>query len=428
MAARNEKNHNNTTPLVYKIGDGTHVSLFRQYLDAGYDYERDGFGRLRVSEPTTLFDSNFLDSGGSAKSPLVWDELIVNTSGDAAANHNASAAMITLRTGQNDSVIRQTFNRIQYQPGKAQLIQMTGVLGTGGTGVVTQIGAYDGTNGVFWENNNGVVNLCIASSGSVTRIPQGSWNIDNLDGTGYSGLTASWNKNQIFSIEFEWLGVGGVWYGLFIDRTFRPVHFENKANNSTNGAYMSTPNLPLRYAIFNTSSAIRSINQICSTVISEGGVSKTGQLRYNDIGVLSANEIQANTPGTWYAVCGISLKPENHSRTARPVSITIANTTNGDVAWRLLYQPTLSAPLTYTDQYDSAVRFGVAAAGQTVSDFGAIVAGGYVSNDLQAQQQQIESNFSLGVGIAGSSTQFVLAVTPLAANQDVLGGMTWREQ
>ena len=191
---------------------------------------------------------------------------------------------------------------------------------------------------------------------------------------------------------------------------------------------MSTPNLPVRYSITNTGSTPAEITQICSTVISEGGLTNVGQLRYSSLGVNTASEIQANTVGTPYAVCSIRLKPAHESQTARPVSITINNTTNGDVEWRLHLQPTLSASLTYFDQYESAVQFGVAQGGQTITNQGVVVAGGYISNDLPAQVQPLESSRSLGFTLAGSSTEFVLSVTPYTSNQDVLGGMTWREQ
>lgn len=70
MTARDEKFTGNTTELVYKLGDGTHIHYSKAYATAeteiGYDVTRDGFGRLRVSNPHTLFDNSFLGTGASA--------------------------------------------------------------------------------------------------------------------------------------------------------------------------------------------------------------------------------------------------------------------------------------------------------------------------------------------------------------------------
>lgn len=428
-----EKFTGNTTPLVNNIGSGLHVHYFSDYTNSStnlsgvYNPQRDAFGRFRVSNPQTIFESKFLNSGASAKQPSIWDESVTNAT-NGYSLHSASAAAITLHAEQGDTVIRQTFNRFHYQAGKSQAIEMTGVIGSGGASITSEIGAYNGTDGVFWESGSGVINLCIVKNGSINRIPQGSWNIDNFDGTGISGKTVDWDKNQIFVIEFEWLGVGGVGFGLFINRNLYYAHFENMANNSTDGAYMSTPNLPIRYSITNSGSVPAEIVQICSTVISEGGVTPVGQLRYSSLGTFAASEIQANTIGTRYAVCSIRLKSTHDSYTARPTFITINNTTNGDAEWKVHFNPTLSASLTYFDQYESAVQFGVAQGGQTITDEGVVIAGGYVSNDLAAQGQPIESNHSLGFYITGSSTEFVLSVNPIAINQDIFGGMGWREQ
>lgn len=51
----------------------------------------DAFGRSRVSEPETLFDSKLLTD----KLPLFWDESVTDVSGNATSTH--STANATLR-------------------------------------------------------------------------------------------------------------------------------------------------------------------------------------------------------------------------------------------------------------------------------------------------------------------------------------------
>ena len=80
----------------------------------------DAFGRLRVSEPFTVFDSKQIYD----KAPLVFDE---STTGSPTSAHVAgdSCVRMTTQSGSASSVIRQSFMRFNYQPGKSQLIFCT---------------------------------------------------------------------------------------------------------------------------------------------------------------------------------------------------------------------------------------------------------------------------------------------------------------
>ena len=86
---------------------------------------RDAFGRLRVSQPTKLFDSKQLNG----PQPLFWDTY---TSDGGAYNYqtNDAETILSIPAGTNGTVIRQTFMRMNYQPGNSQLFLFTGHLGT----------------------------------------------------------------------------------------------------------------------------------------------------------------------------------------------------------------------------------------------------------------------------------------------------------
>lgn len=275
-----------------------------------------------------------------------------------------------------------------------------------------------------------MISACISKNGTVTRINQADWNLDPMDGSGESGITIDFDKDQLYWIEYEWQGVGGVSYGLINNRRLYYVHFQNFANSASDGAFISSPNLPVRYAISNTSTSAAELVQICSAVVSEGGLKRTGQLRYQSTGTASGSEIQTNTIGQTYAICGIQLKPTHLNQTARPTSVSVLNTTNGDVQWTLQLNPTLTSSLSYINVSNSFCRFAAGqVAGNIITASGTIIAGGYISNDLAGQYSNIESNISLGATIGGSVLdEFVLAVTPISANQDIQGGMEWREQ
>jgi len=268
----------------------------------------DAFDRLRISEPYTLFDSKQLHD----KQPLFWSE---TSGGNATSVHLSADACVRMTVSANsaDYVIRQTKQRFNYQPGKGMLIFMT-FHGNESAGLTKRVGCFDGTgvnyfdpnNGIFFElNNNRSWN--IAKNGTITEtVPQSAWNVDKLDGTGSSLLTLNFDYPQIAIIDYEWLGVGRVRVGFVVDGIIRYCHYFNHANTSPfQTVYMSTPNLPLRYSIQTDGTTSGSLDHICSTVISEGGIEETGILRSVDTGTA---HVDADVADTTYAILGIKLK------------------------------------------------------------------------------------------------------------------------
>lgn len=150
-----------------------------RYSDSG---SLDAFARLRTSFPFTVFDSKQLND----KSPLFWDEVISNVSGNATSTHSVSNACTTMAVGANagDYIIRQTKMRFNYQPGKSHLIIMTGVMSTQ-SGVTKRIGYFNtstvapytaSTDGLYFENDGTEVSVNIAKSGAINKISQALWN------------------------------------------------------------------------------------------------------------------------------------------------------------------------------------------------------------------------------------------------------------
>ena len=234
----------------------------------------DAFGRQRVSNPEMIFNSKQIFDN----QPLYWDDVQESGSG-TSSSHSTNTASSTLSVSLNTAGkrTRQTFMRFNYQPSKSQLIFITGILKAsgGGTGIITRMGYFDDNNGLFLECNAGTINLVrrtyTGGSASDNTIPQSSWNLDKMDGTGASKINLDFTKTQIFMMDFEWLGVGRVRFGFNVEGVTYYVH-ELSAANSLTTVYMSTPNLPLRYQIINDGTgAASSINCICSAVISEGG-------------------------------------------------------------------------------------------------------------------------------------------------------------
>ena len=279
-------------------------------LAAGF--QLDAFGRLRTSEPRTLFDGKLL----ADKQPLIWSEEIFATATSAHQSGDAAVRMSTSASG--DAVIRQTFQRFNYQPGKSQLCFLT-FRATAEANVRKRVGYYRTSNaansapqdGVYYEVNGTTdIAWAICKGGTVTeRIVRASWNLDPLDGTGASGVTLDTAATLIAFMDLEWLGVGTVRVGFVIDGVPIYVHAFHHANDSSfTSVYTATANLPVGYAIYQSGAGSGSLDQICSSVISEGGRDPIGVFRVSEQGT---SQINANTTGTWYAMVGVRLKTTN---------------------------------------------------------------------------------------------------------------------
>lgn len=382
----------------------------------------DAFARQRVSEPFTLFDSKQLYDD----LPLFWDENITNGSGNATSTHVAADACVNLYCEPGDTIIRQTFQRFNYQPGKSQKFEMTSILTRSGTGVAARIGLYDGTNGVYFASIDGVIYACRSKGGVETKVAQSAWNIDTMDGSGPSGLTLDPTKVQIMLIDFEWLGVGSVAFAFVINRTVHYVHFMHHANILTS-VYMSTPNLPLRYQLAVTSGAGTTMSHICCTIESEGGVEETGVYRYDDM----AAAVNANTAGTWYALKGIQLKSTHLGALVVPKNVSLLAITNDNIRWALFLNPTVAGTFTYGDVANSPVQ---TATGDTAANpstntvtGGTRVAGGYIRSG-ESVETPVRTALRIGSKIDGTRDTLVLAATSIGgSNSDIAGGIGWLE-
>ena len=383
----------------------------------------DAFARLRVSVPTTIFDSKqTIDNA-----PLFWDDQEVSGA-TTTSTHSKPYARSRLGVALNTAGkrVRQTFQRFNYQPGKSQLIILTGVMGTGASGITGEIGMFDDNNGLFFRNDDAVMSVVVRSgvTGSPvdTVVVQSSWNKDKMDGTGVSGITLDFSKTQIFFMDFEWLGVGRVRFGFFV--AGKPYYCHEALHaNVLDSVYMSTPNLPLRYSIENDGTGVAStLDHICSSVAVEGGVQDIGIVKY--VSTASVH-VDANTIGTLYAAVGLRLKTTALSAVVKIVTATLLSKTADAYEWVLVLNPTIAGTFTYVDIADSPLQRALGTTANTVTG-GTFIGGGFASAAAGVIQPIISERY-LGSTIAGVSDRIVLCVRPMATNADIEGGLSWKE-
>ena len=416
---------------MHELSDGTFVNASAgtpMPITFGNPLASDAFGRQRTSTPTTLFDSKQLFDN----LPLFWDDQEVSGSGTSSVHSSDRASSImSVSDSTAGKRVRQTFQRFNYQPGKSQLILQTANLaGVLGTGTQAAVGYFDDSNGVFWEYDSGVIYICVRSNTTgtpvTTRVPQSEWNGDKMDGTGPSGVTLDPTKSQILGTDFEWLGVGTVRFFFVVDEVFILAHEQHHANHAA-GVYMSTPNLPLRYEIENDGTGnAASIEQICSTVISEGGLQPTGQFHYASTEGTKRN---FNTAGTLYPLVGLRLKAAAISEVVDLDYGSVSLTTNDDFEWLIVFNPTVTGTDgAWSDRANSACQVYLNGADGTpdTATGGQIVSGGYGQGNSSISSG-LENDLKLGSAIDGSVDEAYLCVRPLGSNADVYGGIGWRE-
>jgi hypothetical protein len=237
----------------------------------------DAFGRQRMSAPFTLADYAHV----YGEDP----ELLTKTSGtnsNITFNINQAKAILQVGTGTNDFVVHQSRMYHHYMPGKSQLTFQSFNFTGYRNGTNKRIGLFDDRNGIFFQQSgDGSLALVLRNdvSGYVYDeiITQNNWNIDKCNGSGPSLFNLDTTKTELFTADFQWLGVGRVRAGFVHDGVTVIAHeFYNSNNKPT--VYWSNPNLPVRCEIRNYSSAVGTdtMDQICATVISEGGYSEAG--------------------------------------------------------------------------------------------------------------------------------------------------------
>ncbi len=391
----------------------------------------DAFGRLRVSNPETIFDSKQIFDN----QPLFWDDQEESGSGTTSV-HSADAARTRLGVAATTAGkrTRQTFMRFNYQPGKSQLVLMTTVLTSGGaSGVTSGAGLFDDDNGFFFQMDGTTLKAVIRSNvtGSAvdTKVSQSAFNGDPLDGTGASGVTLDPIKTQILWFDIEWLGTGSVRFGFVIDGDLILAHQVNNAN-TLGVVYMSTPNLPLRYQIENDGTGdATTLDHICSSVISEGGSQDTGAVRCASTGITTIN---CNTAGTKYVIYGIRLKTTYLGATIKIIGQSIIATTSDDYEWQLILNPTLANAITFADESNGAVQTGPGNAGNpsnSTATGGTVLAGGFVKAGVSSGSSDvdIQTAIRLGAAIDGTRDEIYLIARPFSSNADIAGSLLWRE-
>lgn len=395
----------------------------------------DAFGRTRMSEPFTL---------GDYKHTYGIEDVFLNKlNGDGSVTNNINRSSVTIAaTSSTSYAIHQTKMYHHYMPGKSQLILSSFIFGSPVSGSTKRTGYFDDYNGIFLEQDaTGSLQIVIRSAtngtGSVTeqRVKQENWNVNTLlDGD----FTLDVTKTQLFYVDFQWLAVGRVRCG-FVHKGITVLTHVFDHTNILNVAYMQNPNLPVRCEIRNSVTTASYMEQICSTVASEGGYSEAGKA-YS----ISNESFRTLSSGSTLPVLAIRLKNSVNGLPNRAfirIQEAAVFTDQQTIRYTLTKLPsgsmlTTSSAWVSVDNNTSVVEYNVSATGY--SDGKTLLTGFVGANSLNINQANPlvqnqsgvtnKQNFIAQNYDSTDSEIYVLIAKNMTANSTNVGGtMLWSE-
>jgi|694.fasta_scaffold36434_5 hypothetical protein len=391
----------------------------------------DAFGRFRVSTPMTLFDSSH-----RYKDNNLWASLTA-VGGTYTFNQNQGLMDLTVSALSGSSVIRETTKVFAYQPGKSLLVLNTFVFAPSATNLRQRTGYFGADNGIYFQMDDGVMSFVerslVTGSPSETIVPISAWNIDKLDGTGPSGYTLDVTKAQISWTDIEWLGVGTVRCGFVIDGKFVHSHSFHHANRIAS-TYITTASLPLRYEITNKADTVgastRTMKQICSSVISEGGYSLNGLQQAIGVPINAARSLASQ--GVYYPLITLRLKSDRKDAIVILTALSLLAKSSGYYNWKVIASGVTSGgPGPWVSAGDdSAVEYKLDA---TTITGGRTLASGYFTTSNQGSTQVDilkEALFKFQLerdSLNNVYYELILAVASDSNTVSVYGSLDWEE-
>ena len=403
----------------------------------------DAFNRLRVANPFTLFDSQHRYQENDK-----WST-ITATGGTHYHMIDESAINMQIGLTAGSKVYRETKRVFPYQPGKSLLSLNTFVMNQPQENLRQRVGYFGEKNGVYFEQDGLTAYMVLRSNVTGTvdsttrRIPQSSWSDDTYDGNGPSGRVLSVTGANIFWTDIEWLGVGDVRTGFFIDGKPVIAHiFHNDNINST--TYMTTAVLPVRYEIESIGTGVTgtlngqgitgaTMKQICSSIISEGGYEGFSR-RYN---VSTDGVPKANISTTSLVpIVSIRLNSNRLDSVIVPSNLSALITSSNQAAgsraveYRVLLNPILTGA-SWQTHYNGNVEYDLSASSQTGGSD--IIGGFFDSTGVLTIASINDFNFQLGrtqtsiTGSTGTSDILTVAMRAFQSSTDISADLSWFE-
>jgi hypothetical protein len=398
----------------------------------------DAFGRLRVSNPVTLFDTQ----------ARYYDHKQYSTSatGNASVTYesDSSSFRCNVGTASGDSVLRETVKTFPYQPGKSLLVYQSFCFNALKANLRQRVGYFGAQNGIFFEANGTTLNMVIRSysSGGIVedRIPQSQWNTNSMSnsvGTNPCGITLNPALVNIWFCDIEWLGVGTVRVGFIINGQYITCHTFHHANTASTGTadntttYMTTATLPLRLEITNTGATASAsmLRQICSSVISEGGFQLSGSGNPRAASHLIGAPVRLPNDSSFKPVMSIRLKSTNLDAVVIPINYSLVPVSQSVFQYRVYKKAITTGGSWVSSAADSSVEYNLT---PTALVSGDIAEQTFINSSNQSASAPTQESFTFTYQLerepfTGVAYEYVIMMATLGTNQDVYASVEWQE-
>lgn len=388
--------------------------VFEDLYDQQSLINKDAFGKTRVSQLTQTLDLKQINNN----LPLFWDRV---NSGTGIQTWIANESATTMTTNSiNSYAIAQTKQRTFYRSGQSTQIIMTMYDFHSETNIVKRVGTFQSSNvapynttfdGLFLENNNGLFSVQSWRTGIQTNIVnRNNWD-DPLDGTGLSGVIVNWALNQKLVIDYQWLGIGRIRFGLDINGVVYYFHTIENANNNQK-VYMSSSNQPIRYELRQLGVENGTLNQVCVMAATEGSITNLGTQRSITNG---NNAVSYPTVRIKYATIAFRLQSTSINSIVEVISCdVISSSKNMIYRWELILNPTINGTFIYTNLPDSSIQIATGNNTNTITaNTGVILFGGLGNTNNPILSREIKEAIKVGCSLTGELDVMVLALTPL---------------
>ena len=198
------------------------------------------------------------------------------------------------------------------------------------------------------------------------------------------------------------------------------MHTHNYSGTATD-TFISSPNQPLRYEV-RSSTGTGSLRYICSQVATEGSTSESGK----PLVIFNASGIATPAVGTIYALKSIKKQAAFRDTAIQisNVAVGITATTDAGIVM-LLVNPTLSAPITYTNR--EKIQDGTPTNQTITVNTGRLIAALPITNTGFTNDLKENYYGYLSGRIDDTMDEYVLAYMPTTATQTVYGVISIKE-
>lgn len=364
----------------------------------------------------------------------IWDEIVTGASSSSV--HEPYFGMVKMTVGPNvgDKVYRQTKRVQRYIPGRQGEVSMTMIFGTPTTGIRRRFGLFDELNGFFFEDSGDGTYRCTLRRNSALGVvdeesfARDDWNVDKLDGTGPSGITADPNNIQHMSIEYEWYGAGMIEWNFIIDNNKYPIHRIYHANRVPN-TWAAKAALPVRIEIENTggTAGTHTFYQGSHSFSTEGTATLLGRQKSISTPITGKDTGSANT---FTPMVAIRLKSTALDSVVIPDEFSGATLDNTNIFIQAIELPTVTGGTWVSFGDDSAVEYNI-----TATDYsgGNVLSTTFVNATNQGTAftfpersiTQLLRNTTTTLG--DTSGIFLLAIASAGSNKSGFASLGWIE-